>query len=386
MAERGKQSWRWAYLVLGATSLLGLGLLGTQRVWRAGAGTAVEDRTGETAPQSARPRSAASASKRKRSTSGWGEQAGVRATDQTVAIPGEAAASGVSGAVADAARTRRDVLWRRPGQCSEAAEGRDAERNKYLATFTPTAAGRTTIYADPDAPPWAAQAIARQLPDVHPRITGELRLSGDPPASVFVYRSVEALRAHSCVGPPAVAYYDGAIHLAPESPLAPTSLQERLLSSSLKHEYVHHVLISNDIVEPTWFQEGAAMRLARDAPPNYRQVSKIHRIPLQEMVSARPTLGSAEAARLFYAQAYEMAEFLERLCLGLPSCGWGELVVALKTGRATPETLFDWAVSQRGADLFRTTPLPLWDDYTERGDFAPATHHALVTRRARQRN
>jgi len=381
MAQRGKQSWRWAYLALGASSLLGIGLLGTQSAWLAGAGTGVEARADETALQTARSASAASSIARKRSTSGRSEQTGTRATNHAVARPGGSAASGVSEAIAGATRTRREVIWRRPGQCAEADDGRDAERAKYLATFKPTPVGRTTIYAHPDAPPSASLAIALQLPGVHRRTTDKLWLSADPPSKVFLYGNVEALQAHSCVGPPSVAYYDGAIHVALDKRLAShREMQERWLSKSLEHEYVHHVLISNDVFEPIWFQEGAAMMLARDSPPNFVQVARLHPIRLHEMVSARPTQGSAEEARLFYAQSYLMIEFLERLCLNRIGCGSGELVAALKSGRATPETLFDWAVSERAADLVHTSRLPLWDDYFERGDFAPATQQALLTR------
>jgi hypothetical protein len=57
-----------------------------------------------------------------------------------------------------------------------------------------------------------------------------------------------------------------------------------------------------------------------------------------------------------------------------------ELVVALASGQANPETLFRWAISRRGSDLFRMTNLPLWDDYVERGDFAPPTEAELLKR------
>jgi hypothetical protein len=60
-----------------------------------------------------------------------------------------------------------------------------------------------------------------------------------------------------------------------------------------------------------------------------------------------------------------------------------ELTAALKSGRATPATLFDWAVWQRGSDLVHTSRLPLWDDYVARGDFAPATLDALLARAAK---
>jgi hypothetical protein len=71
-----------------------------------------------------------------------------------------------------------------------------------------------------------------------------------------------------------------------------------------------------------------------------------------------------------------------RLCLARPDCGPKELVEALQSGRATPETLFDWAISRRASDLVRTARLPLWDDYVEHGNFARATLDALLHRAA----
>ena len=57
-----------------------------------------------------------------------------------------------------------------------------------------------------------------------------------------------------------------------------------------------------------------------------------------------------------------------------------ELAKALKSGRTTPERLFEWVIYRRGSDLFRTARLPLWDDYVEHGTFAPETLEALLAR------
>lgn len=121
------------------------------------------------------------------------------------------------------------------------------------------------------------------------------------------------------------------------------------------------------------------MMLAR-APLTYWQTWRDHPIDLDRMVATFPTTASPDAAAVFYAQAYVMTEFLERLCLARPECGLAELANALKSRQTTPERLFDWAIARRGDDLFRTTRLALWDDYAERGNFAPATLDVLLHR------
>jgi hypothetical protein len=141
------------------------------------------------------------------------------------------------------------------------------------------------------------------------------------------------------------------------------------------------VLVSNGIGKPIWFQEGAAMTFANNPPANYWELWRKNPIHLERMVGGFSTVMAPNEVATFYAHAYVMTEFLERLCLARARCGLPELADALMSKRATPETLFAWAISTRGSDLFRTTPLPLWDDYAARGNFAPATLQALVNRR-----
>jgi len=77
-----------------------------------------------------------------------------------------------------------------------------------------------------------------------------------------------------------------------------------------------------------------------------------------------------------------MVTFLNDLCWRRGDCAFArDLVSALKNGRATPDTLFDWTVAQRGTDLFATARLPLWDDYVENGfSFSTATESARLSR------
>jgi hypothetical protein len=236
------------------------------------------------------------------------------------------------------------------------------------------------LYVHPGVPDEASGRLREELQVVHARVTSVLGLSAAPPP-IYLYPSVEELRKHSCARAHADAYYDGAIHVAILG--AGSDQTYRALTTRLTHEYVHHVLVSNGIGKPIWFQEGTAMLVADNAPSHYWQIWHDHPIAVNRMVSVFPTAQTAEDASTFYAQAYVMTEFLERLCLGRSGCGPAELVDALKSGRTSPENLFGWATLRRGADLFQTTPLPLGDAYTAEGDFGQRTKNALLDRALR---
>jgi hypothetical protein len=285
---------------------------------------------------------------------------------------------GISGDAPRVRASKRDLSlpWHRAGHCFDIVDREKvARRDRYLATFIPHSTWHTTLYAHPDVVQSAIDVVERNLERVNGFATAQIGLASEPPL-IFLYPSVDALRAYSCVNGAAVAYYDGAIHLAvgPEGALGE-------LKTSLRHEYAHHVLTSNGIGKPTWFQEGTAMMFAHERPRGYWQLWRENPIHLNRMVDEFPTTAPLEVATVFYAQAYVMMEFLDRLCLTLPRCGPGELALALQSGRATPKTLFEWAVQQRGRDLFRTTHLTLWDDYQAHGNFLPKTYQALLERR-----
>lgn len=209
-----------------------------------------------------------------------------------------------------------------------------------------------------------------------------------PPPLLYLYPSVAALREHSCVRAPAVAYYDGAIHLAVTEP-APDSRYwqfeknrprwlEHDLKKTLLHEATHHALASNGVFAPFWLHEGLAMYIAGDSQAY--TVWRKNPIPAKLLVDAYPDDASPEVVTAYYAQAWFMLEFLRRLCLNRRGCGPAELVHALRGARTTPEKLFDWAISRHANDLVRTARLPLWDDYVARGDFAPETLKVLINR------
>jgi hypothetical protein len=266
-----------------------------------------------------------------------------------------------------------ELLWDRPGLCSSAPSNMLALRAQYLGTFVPVVMADSTLYVERSIPTERVVAIRDGVQHVKAQVERALGLESATP-TIFLYPSVEALRKYACVNSSAVAYYDGAIHLV----AVPQNFEPIL---SLKHEYVHHALISNGITRPIWLQEGAAMITSGEFEWGLRPWSwKDHPLSMQQMVRAFPNTANEAFAQAYYGQAFAMVRFLDRLCLGEANCTLRTLVGALKSGRATPDTLFDWAVSERGSDLIRTSGLPLWDDYIIHQDFAPATKRALLQR------
>jgi hypothetical protein len=240
----------------------------------------------------------------------------------------------------------------------------------------PVAATDTTIFVEHGVSDMAVATVRVNLNFA--RAAAKNRLGIDaPPPSIYLYASVDSLRDHACVNSSSIAYYDGAIHLAMSSPEHPVDVRQ-----TLGHEYVHHVLISNGIEEPMWFQEGTALLVADELSwLHWHPTDRM--LPNAEMVHAFPHTASPESTRALYGQAFSMVIFLNELCWRRSDCGFArDLVAALKNGSATPDTLFDWAIAQRGTDLFASARLPLWDDYVENGlAFSAATEAVRMRRR-----
>jgi len=292
--------------------------------------------------------------------------------------------SGDAGVPATPLRSPQALPWQRPGLCGERAPRGLAElRTTYLRTFVSIPAGSATLWVHPSLASDVRARIRDDLERTHAEVTKRLGLSAVSPP-IYVYPSADELRKHSCASANADAYYDGAIHLAViDASLVKVGARTAGMwatLSNLTHEYVHHVLVSNGIGKPIWFQEGSALWIA-GKPADYWQTWRRNPIVLDRMVDTFPTTGAPADGAVFYAQAYVMTDFLERLCEARRECGLAELAQALKSGVVTPERLFAWAVSRRGEDLIRTTPLPLWDDYAERGNFSPETLQVLWHRK-----
>ena len=124
------------------------------------------------------------------------------------------------------------------------------------------------------------------------------------------------------------------------------------------------------------------MMFAGDNPHDYWNMWRKNPIRLDEMVATFPSTQPKEASEVFYAQAFVMMEFLDRLCLARAGCGVAELATVLESEQVTPERLFDWAAAERSEDLAHTAAPSIWADYEKRGNFSPKTLEALL-RRAR---
>ena len=314
-----------------------------------------------------------------------------RATATALPIPTSGAAplaSGTLEAEQHAERgggRERELPWRLPRQCKSETPHERATRSLYLSRFEATPVWQSVVYAHADAPAEAIAVVTRDLEATHRAAVAELGLTARP-AEVYVHPNVESMRDNSCAKADALAYYDGAIHLAPAPPAKkplPLSRFERELQTSLKHEYIHHVLINNGIGRPIWLQEALAMKFADEFALDSEW--RAHPLPLADMAVLLPSRAPAEVERGFYAQAAAMLFVLERLCTGLENCERRQIVEALKQGRAMPEKLFEWMIEQRAKDLLRTTPEAFWLDYVARHDLSVEMQLGLSARsRARQ--
>jgi hypothetical protein len=285
-----------------------------------------------------------------------------------------------------AAERDRDLPWRLPRQCKNESRSETFARLAYLASFVAAEVAQTTVHAHHEAPAEAIAVVHRDLASIHEQAIEYVGLSVRP-AVVYVHPDADALRKHSCSGADAVAYYDGAIHLAADNALARAAHRgmrglEGEIQKSLMHEYVHHVLVSNGIGRPIWLQESMAMHFAVEVSMDRTWLK--NPLPLSQMVDLLPSTATPEIEAIFYRQAYGMWNFLHRLCIARATCKRSDLPAALLQGRATPEHLFEWAILERASDLVSTTPEAFFQDYVARGEaFSPETVMKLAARRTR---
>jgi len=206
-----------------------------------------------------------------------------------------AAAPPVQSAVSSLIRKPQPSPWQRAGQCTAGVEPRSVlDRARYFATFARVEAPDTTLFVEARVSEEAVATVRGNL--THARVSAKRQLGIDAsPPLIYLYASVESLRDHACVNSSAVAYYDGAIHLAMNSP----EDHYIKLNRSLRHEYVHHVLITNGIDEPMWLQEGTALLIAGELSwfkwhPTGRM------LPTREMIHQFPQTASSEFTEAFY--------------------------------------------------------------------------------------
>lgn len=252
--------------------------------------------------------------------------------------------------------------WQAPAP-SDCRLGLEPARSEYLATFTASRLPSATLHTSTDLATSTRVELLPVLGDLPRKARAVLGLSSPAPA-VYVYPTVAALQKFSCAHDAAVAYYDGSIHVAPLDSDAETA-------EGLRHEYAHHLLMSNGIHGPFWFQEGAALAFAGDYPNDY--LERARRAPLapSEMVDGLPKTTSLEVATTFYAHAYAMIEFLALLCNSHERCGIHALALALITGRAKPQGLFEWAIAEWSGARAQTWRA-LWDNYVTTATLDPS--------------
>jgi hypothetical protein len=246
----------------------------------------------------------------------------------------------------------------------------------------PAEVGPATVYAHRDAPAEAIAVVHRDIASIHEKASEYTGLRARP-AAVYVHPSADALREHSCSGGNAVAYYDGAIHVAADvapakGPAKSTDRFEDEMQKSLMHEYVHHVLVHNGIGRPIWLQEAMAMEFAAEPYFDHRWVERP--LELADMVDVLPSTAAPEVEQRYYPQAQGMFWFLKRLCGRREHCV-KDLPQALIQGRALPETLFEWAISDRARELLPATPANFWRDYVARGEAFPEGFSAALAAR-----
>ena len=261
-------------------------------------------------------------------------------------------------------RPEPESMWRHRGQCSdETLTGPDSARERYLARFVrvqPSGGIRYStvgiIYAATAVPQPIRERALFWIDNFRGPAEEYLHLSSPLP-TVYLHETPQALRAHACVNDAAIAYYDGAIHVAPTE-----DGSWRELWRTLAHEYIHHLLQTHDIQRPIWFQEGAAMAFAREISRSWR--FSMRPVELEQMNDGFPRSASAQFAQAFYGQAYVMLTFLDDLCrTGRQDCQSApELVQVLREGTATPEKLFEWALRRWAGDI-PGSRLSLLEDY-----------------------
>jgi hypothetical protein len=233
--------------------------------------------------------------------------------------------------------------WQLPALCPDGSDRRGA-RAALLADFRRLPGEARDIHLDPDLGDELGRLVAGFLSRAEEE-AGELLGLHAPHPEVYVYEDVAALQRTSCVNGAGVAYYDGALHVAPIGDASE-------LYRSVAHEYVHHLLTTARIQEPMWLQEGVAMFVAGEQWWRHGSVwDRMRRepMPFAHLVWAFPHGGDDEEfALLAYTQAAAMVQFVVAL-RGVDQLA--PLVQQLSLGQIPPPEVFEQASGVRGAPL-----------------------------------
>lgn len=254
----------------------------------------------------------------------------------------------------DATHSALRPAWAERALCGDGSP-KVSEWTGYLQAFRTTKVGRMMIHADPAVELRTLRATARSLELASEVVQQATELTTEAP-DVYVHRDLATLRKYSCVAGNAVAFYDGALHLADVADDEELRVE---LWYSVVHEYTHHALFSHGIREPFWFQEALAMHVSHErwrgfdiTPPGF---------DVRDMVDGFPHTASPNTAERFYGQAYQMLELIDGLCQSRTVCNYPSLVRELAAG-AAPGTFFQDTIA-RLAPTSSAPPLELWQMY-----------------------
>jgi len=266
------------------------------------------------------------------------------------------------------------------GLCSDRGAAWERSRAQYLATFVDVNVAAQGTYnarlmVAPGTLPDVLLRVGKELNSLGTNLQDELGLPTEA-ATIYLYPTLEALREQACVHRSAIAYYDGAIHLAPPSD---NSVEWSYWPhQTLRHEYVHHVLFSAGVREPFWFQEGVAMQMTADNPRPSDYATKPH--PVSEMVGALDHSSADDSVIQRYAQSSLMVGFLRSICRHT-EVNEGTMAKALVSRVVDPGSLFDWALQQCAQDLDER-PEALWQNYARTRQLSEAIHERVRQRLA----
>lgn len=232
-----------------------------------------------------------------------------------------------------------------PGLCETERKARDALLAQFRRIDWPDA----SVLIDPALPEAVLERVARAL-RVARLQSAELADPSTPIASpqIIVYRSLNQMRSVSCVNTSAYGYYDGSIHLSGNPNGGLTELDETLV-----HEYVHHLLLQQNVRLPTWLTEGTAMLIAHETwwqRPDLGLLpwARSTHLPFETLVPAFAHATDEQMATHLYFQSFLMVEFV-RGRGGMAALR--QLISALGQSRIAPDDAFSEATTLPPAEL-----------------------------------
>jgi len=241
-------------------------------------------------------------------------------------------------------------LWAPPALCGKGSSKKLSDWVAYLKGFRDKSTPELALLADWHVQPALLERVRLSVSLARTNVRLQTGIDAPPPV-VYAHLDPATLREHACLTENAVAFYDGAIHVAV------SETQRGEIYRSVLHEYTHHALQGVGIREPIWFQEGVAMRVAAENAARFELA--VPGIDVAQMVDGFPHGASRQFAEKFYGQAARMVEFLNRLCRR-QGCvrDW---VAKLRDG-APPSTFFEATIRELAPDV-KEPPLSLWHAY-----------------------